>query len=97
MSKERERIIVKLVDGTVAEGYISLHGRVRVVDTLNHPEPFFNLREVEIKGGDSTPLMMVSKRQVVSVRHVTPPDSEINGTVVLRKSAQRNVFDKKSS
>ncbi len=95
MPKERERIIVKMSDGSQYEGDISLHGRDRVVDTLNHPEPFFNLRNVQSADGNDFPLVILCKKQVISARHVTPPIQEIKVTRMLRKESKaKGVFDK---
>lgn len=94
MSKERERIIVKMVNGDVYEGSLSLHGRIRVVDTLNHPEPFFNLRRARLTDGEEIPLIVLAKDQVVSVQQITPPAEEIQGTTMLRKGEGR-IFQQK--
>ena len=97
MSKEFERVLVKMADGAQYEGDISLHGRDRVVDTLNHPEPFFNLRNVKTPDGGETGLVVLCKSQVVSVQYLTPPLQELNVTRVLRKGDQpHSVFERRS-
>jgi len=96
MPKERERIVVKMSDGSQYEGDISLHGRDRVVDTMNHEEPFFNLRNVKTPDGGEIPLIVLCKAQVVSLAYLAPPTQEIKVTRVLRKGDQpRAVFERK--
>ncbi len=93
MSKESDRITVVMSDGTQYEGDISLHDRARLVDLMNHPDPFFNLRKAVNKEGEKFPLLVLSKHHVVSLRHLAPPENELNGTVMLRKSdAPKAVF-----
>lgn len=96
LTKESERVIVKMTDGTLFEGEVSLHQRSRVVDSLNHDEPFFNLRHVKINEKEDADLVVLRKSQVIWVRYVNTPADEISGTMVMRKGdkAKSNVFKK---
>lgn len=96
MARDHERVVVTMTDGSRFEGNVSLHGRTRVVDTFNHPEPFFNLRDVTVAGGEHVPLMILNKTQVVWIRHLAPPEDEVRETLVLRKGQEpKSVFASK--
>ena len=95
MPKDTQRIVATMVDGSRFEGDFSIHGHERAVDTLNHIETFFHLRDVKAQDGAELPLVVLNKVQVVSIRHTAPPEDEIRGTLVLRKKNEpRKVFGK---
>ena len=95
MEKDILRVVVKMADGTRYEGDISLHGHERVVDTLNHIDTFFHLRDVKLDTGEILPLVVVNKSHVATAWHLAPPREEIDNTLVLRKGNQpKSVFRK---
>ncbi|MGQ9654939.1 MAG: DUF6812 domain-containing protein [Thermodesulfobacteriota bacterium] len=67
---DKERIRVKMSDGSQYEGDLQLAGKGRATDVLNLPDPFIVLDRVEGHGGPSGGFVILNKAHVVSVAPV---------------------------
>jgi|GEM_PF-2638245 hypothetical protein len=68
--KEKERIRVRMSDGTQYEGDLQLAGKGRATDVLNLPEPFIVLDRIETDAGTSDGFVILNKAHVISVLSV---------------------------
>ncbi len=64
---EKERIRVRMSDGSQYEGDLQLAGKGRATDVLNLPDPFIVLDRIESDLGPSGGFVILNKAHVVSV------------------------------
>lgn len=67
---DKERVRVRMSDGSQYEGDLQLAGKGRATDVLNLPDPFIVLDRVEGHGGPSGGFVILNKAHVVSVAPV---------------------------
>jgi small nuclear ribonucleoprotein (snRNP)-like protein len=69
--KEKERVLVKMTDGSQFEGDLaSATKALSLVETLNDPSPFVLLEDISIGGIRSEHYVILNKAQIVSISPV---------------------------